>query len=455
MGALPSIGFEHRGEDDWCRDPERMSSMSIQQRVERPATPRPAGWTMHGVGRQTLFVLSVFPLSLLALVLVTTTFGVGLGLAFTVIGLPVLALCAHTARMFALFLRQMIRRMLDLETPAPVYLRSDGGFLRRSLTTLGDPQSWLDIVFGFFGWILTTIAFSLTVTWWSVAVGGLSWVLWGWALPRGGDNQGLPELIGLGPSYWVALGFWFVAGLLFAATLPWVVRASAWMVTGPAMLLLSGRAQLQQEVEYQVKGREAARTAEAGSLRRLERDIHDGPQQRLVRLTMDLGRAKKQINDDPGRARDTIDEAITQTRQTLDELRALSRGIAPPVLSDRGLRAALQEIVARSSVPVHLRMDVQEDLPDHVETAAYFVVSEALVNVAKHSMASYAVIELSYQRPVLTVEVSDDGVGGAQLAKGHGLVGLADRVRSVDGVLNVTSPPGGPTRVTAEISCAS
>lgn len=100
-------------------------------------------------------------------------------------------------------------------------------------------------------------------------------------------------------------------------------------------------------------------------------------------------------------------------------------------------------------------MDVPQDLPDHVETAAYFVVSEPLVNVAKHAMATYALVDLSYERKVLTVKVSDNGVGGAQLAKGHGLVGLADRVRGVDGVLNVTSPPGGPTEVVAEIACGS
>lgn len=218
-------------------------------------------------------------------------------------------------------------------------------------------------------------------------------------------------------------------------------------------MMMSSRADLQQEVQSLVKGRQAARTAEAGSLRRLERDIHDGPQQRLVRLGMDLGRAKKQVEADPEKARQTLDEAIAQTRATLDELRALSRGIAPPVLSDRGVRAAMQEIIARSTVPGHLQMGVPEDLPEHVQTAAYFVVSEALVNVAKHSMATYAIVELSCDRKVLTVKVSDDGIGGAQLAKGHGLGGLSDRVRGIDGVLNVTSPAGGPTQVVAEIAC--
>ena len=137
-------------------------------------------------------------------------------------------------------------------------------------------------------------------------------------------------------------------------------------------------------------GRDAARVAEAASLRRLERDIHDGPQQRLVRLSMDLGRARKQLDQDPERAAETIDAALLQARETVDELRSLSRGIAPPLLVDRGLRAALGELMVRSDLPVEAVVRVPEDLPPHVETAVYFVVAEALTNVAKHSGATRA-----------------------------------------------------------------
>ena len=150
-------------------------------------------------------------------------------------------------------------------------------------------------------------------------------------------------------------------------------------------MLLSSRAELQQEVRRVEGGRDAAREAEAASLRRLERDIHDGPQQRLVRLTMDLGRARRQLADDPERASETIDAALLQARETVDELRSLSRGIAPPLLVDRGLTAALGELTVRSEVPVEATIDVPHTLPPHVETAVYFVVAEALTNVAKHS----------------------------------------------------------------------
>ena len=137
-----------------------------------------------------------------------------------------------------------------------------------------------------------------------------------------------------------------------------------------ASVLLCSRAELQHEVARVEGGRDAARMAEAESLRRLECDIHDGPQQRLVRLTMDLGRAKRQLDQDPERASETIDEALSQARETVAELRSLSRGIAPPLLVDRGLPAALDEMLAQSVVPVSSRIDVPSSLPPHVETAA-------------------------------------------------------------------------------------
>ena len=177
-------------------------------------------------------------------------------------------------------------------------------------------------------------------------------------------------------------------------TLPWAVRLVTAIHASLAWVLLSSRAELQHEVARVEGGRDAARVAEAESMRRLERDIHDGPQQRLVRLTMDLGRAKRQVADDPERAAATIDEALAQARETVAELRSLSRGIAPPLLVDRGLAAALEEMLAQSVVPVESRIDVPAQLPPHVETAVYFVVAEALTNVAKHSGAASATVSV-------------------------------------------------------------
>ena len=230
-----------------------------------------------------------------------------------------------------------------------------------------------------------------------------------------------------------------------------MVRFAACLHGSLAHVMLSSRAELQQEVRRVEGGREAARVAEADSLRRLERDIHDGPQQRLVRLTMDLGRARRQLTEDPDRASETIDAALLQARETVDELRSLSRGIAPPLLVDRGLTAALGELTVRSEVPVEATIDVPDTLPPHVETAVYFVVAEALTNVAKHSAATRASVGVWMENGGVEVRVEDDGVGGAHLAKGSGLAGLQQRVLAADGRLEVSSPAGGPTVVSAFI----
>ena len=195
-------------------------------------------------------------------------------------------------------------------------------------------------------------------------------------------------------------------------------------------------------------------TAEAAALRRLERDIHDGPQQRLVRLAMELGRAQHHFDSRPEAAREALGDAIIQAQEALEELRALSRGIAPPVLVDRGLREAVTALAARSTVPVELdtgSLDGQLDAA--AETAAYFVIAEALTNVAKHSHARRCTVGLRHGPGTLRVWVTDDGAGGAALDKGHGLQGLADRLHAAGGRLRVTSPSGGPTTIIAELPC--
>jgi hypothetical protein len=201
-------------------------------------------------------------------------------------------------------------------------------------------------------------------------------------------------------------------------------------------------------------GPAGAVTADAAALRRLERDIHDGPQQRLVRLAMDLGRAQHHLASRPEAAQAALADAIAQTRETLDELRALSRGIAPPILADRGLPAALAALAARSTIPAEFDAGpLDRRLDPAAETAAYFVIAEALANAAKHSHARRCVIGLRHGHRTLRVWLTDDGVGGAALVKGHGLRGLDHRLHAVGGRLTVTSPIGGPTTVAAELTC--
>ena len=187
--------------------------------------------------------------------------------------------------------------------------------------------------------------------------------------------------------------------------------------------------------------------------RRIERDLHDGTQQRLVSIAMSLGLAEAKLPADPEHAKPIVAETRTALAVALAELRDLTQGIYPTILSERGLSAALDELCSRSALTAHLRLFLDGRLPIPVETAAYYVVSEALTNAAKHSQAAEVRVAASCSGGILTVEVADDGVGGAGNGKGSGLRGLADRVEALDGRLTVSSPPGRGTTLRAEFPC--
>jgi signal transduction histidine kinase len=188
--------------------------------------------------------------------------------------------------------------------------------------------------------------------------------------------------------------------------------------------------------------------------RRIERDLHDGAQQRLVALAMDLGRAKARFADDPDAARVIVDQAHAEAKEALVELRNLVRGVHPPVLSERGLDAALSGLAALSPVPVSVRVDVDPRPSAAVEAIAYFVVAEALTNVAKHAHANRAQVFVERRQDTLRAVIRDDGIGGADL-RGQGLAGLADRVAGVDGRLRVDSPAGAGTVIEVLLPCGS
>jgi signal transduction histidine kinase len=199
--------------------------------------------------------------------------------------------------------------------------------------------------------------------------------------------------------------------------------------------------------------RSAAVELEASELRRIERDLHDGAQQRLVALAIDLGLAEERIDADPAAAKTLIAGARGQARLALAELRDLVRGVAPAILLDRGLAAALSSVAGGCPVPtvVDSTLAAGERLPAAVERAAYFVVAESLANVAKHSEATRCEVTLRREREGLVIEVRDDGVGGATAEPGGGLAGLRDRVGALDGSITVSSPSGGPTVVHMEL----
>jgi signal transduction histidine kinase len=314
-----------------------------------------------------------------------------------------------------------------------------------------DPATWQDAAYLLLlvplGIVWAAAPFALCV-----AVFLLTWP--GWAEPQEQLALGGPTIAIDTPRrrlFTAAVGLAIL--LLVAPLARWLggVRARlARRLLGP-----SPGVELAARLAEQRAKRAAAVRAHDADHRRIERDLHDGAQARLTALIMDLGRARKKLASDPQAAQTLVDEAYQEARQALTELRDLARGIQPPILTDRGLDAAVSALTAKAPLPVEADVDVPTRPPAPVESAAYFIVAEALTNVTKHAHATRARIQIRAADGRLTVEVSDDGVGGAQPGAGTGLAGLTDRAAALDGRLTVTSPPGGPTVVHAELPCGS
>ena len=227
---------------------------------------------------------------------------------------------------------------------------------------------------------------------------------------------------------------------------------------GLVQAMLGGGAsrQLSARVRELTDSRTAAVDIAAADRRQIERDLHDGVQQRLVSLAMDLGRAQEKFDRDPEGAKVLLDEAHAEAKLALSDVRDLARGIYPAVLTDRGLDPALSALAARCPIPVDVSVAVDRRPPASVEAAAYFVVSEALANIAKHARATRASVTVRRANDSwLTIQVQDDGVGGADPAAGTGLAGLRERVSTLDGEFHLLSPAGGPTVLFVELPCAS
>jgi signal transduction histidine kinase len=273
-----------------------------------------------------------------------------------------------------------------------------------------------------------------------------------------------PLLVGDGGE--VSLGFgqvttveealpYALAGIALLPAVPYLFAVIAGAHAAAARALLCGGDAEELRARLVEVSRSRARLVDAfeAERRRIERDLHDGAQQRLVGLTLQLGMARLDLPPDSPAAR-AVTDAHTQAKQLMAELRELIRGIHPQVLTDRGLAAALRELADDAAVPVTVRTDLPERLPDHVAHAAYFVVAEALTNVAKHAQAASASVTARLRDGVLVVEVGDDGQGGADPARGSGLTGMADRVAVADGRMLLSSPPGGPTLLRVELPCS-
>nr|WP_207457284.1 histidine kinase [Herbiconiux sp. SYSU D00978] len=306
-----------------------------------------------------------------------------------------------------------------------------------------------------FTWLTSAVMLTLTPLWAGLApfgdaVGPGADRLRGWNL---GNFMAyivtLGERADAGTTTATVIGF-TALGLGLVALYPLVSRGLVWTHWGIDRLLL-GRfrnEELRQELSRTESSRVAAVVAEDRSLRRLERDIHDGPQQRLLRLQLDLAAASRQLDTEPAAARALLDSSLVLARDTADELRALITGFAPPLLADRGLAAALEALAARTPGTVETEVRIPGPLPAEVERGAYFVAAKLLANAAKHAEAGRIRLTADVvDEPgrALMLSVADDGRGGAQFVEGHGLTGLAERVRGLGGAFEIASPVGGPT----------
>jgi len=391
------------------------------------------------------FVLGVF-----WFVVLVTLLSAGGGLAITLIGLPILVgtmyLWIGGAKLERLRANGLLgTHIRDPYRPIP----AGSSFWKHIWTRMKDGHTWLDLLYLFLLFPIGIAEFVIATVVVSVPFSFLSVPFWYWA-----DNQNwvapdwtwridtLPEALVI-----------FVAGLALLMLVPYILvgigRGHAWLAT--ALLGTNREAELTQRVDHLTVSRTQAVDVSLSERRRIERDLHDGAQQQLVKLAMDLGMAREKMASDPDAAEALVIEAHEESKRALVEIRNLVRGIHPAVLTDRGLDAAVSALAGRSTIPVSVDVRLEERPSETIESAAYFVVAEALTNVARHSQAQEALVRMYRLGSRLLIEIIDDGIGGAAIGRGTGLSGLADRVGALDGRLTVDSPAGGPTTVRADM----
>ncbi|MFF8585662.1 sensor histidine kinase [Streptomyces althioticus] len=405
--------------------------------------------------RGLAYVLLSLPISVLLFTYAVTMVSLGAGLLVTFLGVPVLAAALAGCRGIGSVERARARGLLGLDVgePEPLRLKRQG-FMGWIGAVLKSGTSWRALLYSVIQLPWAVLSFAVTVTFWSVGWSLLTYPLWFWVLPMYAGQDGIQlygdeqRAIYLDNPFEIAVTAG--VGLLFTLATPWIVRA---LTTVDRVMVhgLLGPSRLATRVVELESDRGVVVDTAAADLRRIERDLHDGAQARLVSLAMDLGLAKEKLREDPQVAARMVDEAHGEVKTALQELRDLARGIHPAVLTDRGLDAALSSVASRCTVPVQVEVDLSQRPAPAIEGIAYFTVSELLQNVSKHSRATWAEVEVWRSEDRLMLQVVDNGVGGASLARGSGLAGLAERLDAVDGILVVDSPAGGPTRVTAEL----
>ncbi|MEU1008232.1 sensor domain-containing protein [Streptomyces sp. NPDC005890] len=367
--------------------------------------PRPA-YDAH-TWKEIAHLLLNLPVAVFGFTYALTVLVTGGALTLTAIGLPLLALSLLGARQLGKLERARARKLLGVRVaePSPLPIAKGGGAMQRLWMALKDPVGWRTLLY---------------------------------------DAIRLP---------WGILTFCTVLVSLFVLwpVLPYLARAMANLDRAMVRGLLSPSDELERRIAELESDRGIVVDTAAADLRRIERDLHDGAQARLVNLAMGLGLAKEKLLEDPDTAAAMVEEAHGEVKLALQELRDLARGIHPAVLTDRGLDAALSAVASRCTVPVKVTVDLPARPAEAIEGIAYFTVSELLQNVSKHSGARTAAVDVWRTADRLILQVRDDGRGGARLDGGSGMRGLAERLGAVDGLFVVDSPAGGPTVVTAEL----
>jgi signal transduction histidine kinase len=367
----------------------------------------------------------------------------------TLIFAPTMSLCIRGAQVE----RRRVARFLGYAVPSPYRQSPQGSLLARAGTQVRDPAVWRDLAYLLLLLPVGAAEFAIVIGAFALPLVTIVLPMWLFvAFPEGiplGQGVRIDTPLEALIIAIIALPVSALVGYLLV-----IGMSKAHAALGRALLWPSRRAQLAERVEELTESR--SRTVEAAitERRRIERDLHDGAQQRLISLAMGLGMAKERMVTDPETARELVEEAHGEAKRTLAEIRELVRGIHPAVLSDRGLDAAISALAVRCPVPVGVDVELDGRLPEAAETTAYFVVAEALTNVAKHSGASEAQVAVRREHKSqdrLVIEVVDDGKGSADPEAGTGLAGLADRLAALDGRLFIESPIGGPTRVRAEL----
>lgn len=396
-------------------------------------TWRSMGWLFVGV----IWGPLVFAMTLLVVIVTGVISLTGVGLVLVIPAFAVINGLAAAERGRGSWIAEAI--------PAPHLKQAGPGLWSRITTRLGDGARWQQVLFAALFLIGGPVLFVLGIYPWTIVVGLIFDSDFDFAFLGVFDADFDPEAFNfIGLIAGVVLAG---AAARFTVGVAWLGRAFAESLLGP-----SGDAELRERVTTLSGQRQQILDAVEIERRRIERNLHDGVQQQLVALGIDIGRAKARVDSDPDGARELLDAARDKVRGSIGELRLIGRGLHPAVLEDRGLDAALSAVVAGAPIPISVQINTSVVLPEDVSATAYYVASEAVANILKHSKARVGSIHLDddpRSEHAVRLTVHDDGRGGADAARGSGLAGMRARVEAVDGFFDVDSRPGGPTTVVA------